>query len=75
MVYVAFVIDVFVRRMVGRRVSRNPTAVFVLDALEQALHARRQTDGLIHYSDRCSQYVSVRSTERLAEAALGDAHR
>jgi putative transposase len=51
MVYVAFVIDVFARRIVGWRVSRNPTAVFVLDALEQGLHAGRPTENLIHHSD------------------------
>ncbi len=70
MVYVAFVIDVFARRIVGWRVSRNPTAAFVLDALEQALHARRPTDSLIHHSDRGSQYVSIRYTERLSEAGI-----
>jgi transposase InsO family protein len=70
MVYVAFVIDVFASRIVGWRVSRNPTAAFVLDALEQALHARRPTDSLIHHSDRGSQYVSTRYTERLAEAGI-----
>jgi transposase InsO family protein len=69
-VYVAFVIDVFARMIVGWRVSRNPTAAFVLDALEQALHARRPTDSLIHHSDRGSQYVSIRYTERLAEAGI-----
>ncbi|MCW1843774.1 IS3 family transposase [Prosthecomicrobium hirschii] len=70
MVYVAFVIDVYARRIVGWRVSRNPTAAFVLDALEQALHARGPTDSLIHHSDRGSQYVSIRYTERLAEAGI-----
>lgn len=50
MVYVAFVIDVFARRIGDWRVSRNPTAAFVLDALKQALHARRPTDSLIHHS-------------------------
>lgn len=70
MVYVAFVIDVFARRIVGWRVSRNPTAAFVLDALEQALHDRKPTDSLIHHSDRGSQYVSIRYTERLAEAGI-----
>lgn len=54
----------------GWRFSRNPTAAFVLDALEQALHARRPTDSLIHHSDRGSQYVSIRYTERLAEAGI-----
>jgi putative transposase len=71
MVYVAFVINVFARRIVGWRVNRNPTAAFVLDALEQALHARRPADSLIHHSDRGSQYVSIRYTERLAEAGIG----
>jgi transposase InsO family protein len=69
-VYVAFVIDVYARRIVGWRVSRNPTAAFVLDALEQALHARRPTESLVHHSDRGSQYVSIRYTERLAEAGI-----
>lgn len=69
-VYVAFVIDVFARRIVGWRVSRNPTAAFVLDALEQALHARRPTESLVHHSDRGVQYVSIRYTERLAEAGI-----
>ena len=55
MVYVAFVIDVFARRIVGWRVSRNPTAAFGLDALDQALHARQPTESLIHHSDRESQ--------------------
>jgi len=70
MVYVAFVIDVFARRIVGWRVSRTQTASFVLDALEQALHARRPTESLIHHSDRGSQYVSIRYTERLSEARI-----
>ena len=67
--YVAFVVDVFARRMVGWRVSRAMTTDFVLDALEQALYARQpgDPDGLVHHSDRGSQYVSIRYTERLAE--------
>jgi transposase InsO family protein len=71
-VYVAFVIDVFARRIVGWRVSRSMQAGFVLDALEQALHDRRpaETDGLVHHSDRGSQYVSIKYTERLAEAGI-----
>ena len=69
-VYVAFVIDVYARRIVGWRVSRNPTAQFVLDALEQALHDRRPTESLIHHSDRGSQYVSIRYTERMDEAGI-----
>ena len=61
-VYVAFVIDVFARRIVGWRVSRTAHADFVLDALEQALHDRRPTKGgLIHHSDRGSQYVAIRT--------------
>ena len=65
-VYVAFVIDVFARRIVGWRVSRTAHADFVLDALEQALHDRRPVKGgLIHHSDRGSQYVAIRYTERL----------
>jgi putative transposase len=69
-VYVAFVIDVFARRIVGWRVSRNPTAAFALDALEQALHARRPTENFVHHSDRGVQYVSIRYTERLAEPGI-----
>ena len=70
-VYVAFVIDVFARRIVGWRVSRTAHAAFVLDALEQALHDRRPTKGgLTHHSDRGSQYVSICYTERLLEAGI-----
>jgi len=71
-VYVAFVIDVFARRIVGWRVSRSMRTDFVLDALEQALYARQpeRDDALIHHSDRGSQYVSIRYTERLAEAGI-----
>ena len=69
--YVAFVIDVFARRIVGWRVSSSMKTDFVLDALEQALHDRRpKSGGLIHHSDRGSQYVSIRYTERLAEAGI-----
>jgi transposase InsO family protein len=69
-VYVAFVIDVFARRIVGWRVSSSMQTDFVLDALEQALYARQPQDGLIHHSDRGSQYVSIRYSERLAEAGI-----
>lgn len=70
-VYVAFVIDAFARRIVGWRVSRSAHAGFVLDALEQALHERRPVGGgLVHHSDRGVQYVSIKYTERLAEAGL-----
>jgi transposase InsO family protein len=71
-VYVAFVIDAFARRIVGWRVSRTAHASFVLDALEQALHERRpiHRGGLVHHSDRASQYVSIQYTERLAEAGI-----
>lgn len=69
-VYVAFVIDVYARRIFGWRVSRGSTAAFVLDALEQALHDRRRVHSLIHHSDRGSQYVSIRYTERLADAGI-----
>ena len=70
--YVAFVIDVYARRIVGWKVSSTMRTDFVLDALEQALHARRPFDEgrLIHHSDRGSQYVSIRYTERLAEAGI-----
>jgi len=70
-VYVAFIIDVFARCIVGWRVSRTAHADFVLDALEQALHDRRPVKGgLIHHSDRGSQYVAIRYTERLLEAGI-----
>ena len=82
-VYVAFVIDVFARYIVGWRVSRTAHTIFVLDALEQALHQRRPRRGgqLIHHSDRGSQYVSIKYTDHLAEAGIepsvgsvGDSH-
>jgi transposase InsO family protein len=71
-VYVAFVIDVYARRIVGWRTSRTAHASFVLDALEQALHDRRPAHrgGLVHHSDRGSQYLSIKYTERLAEAGI-----
>ena len=69
-VHVAFVIDAFARRIVGWRVSRTAHAEFVLDALEQAVHQRQPGLGLIHHSDRGSQYLSIRYTERLAEAGI-----
>ncbi len=70
--YVAFVIDVFARRIVGWRVSNSMQTEFVLDALEQALYARQpeRDRSLIHHSDRGSQYVSIRYSERLAEAGV-----
>jgi len=70
-VYVAFVIDAYARRIVGWRVSRSAHAGFVLDALEQALHDRKPVSGdLVHHSDRGVQYVSIKYTQRLAEAGL-----
>ena len=71
-VYVAFVIDAFARRIVGWKVSTSATASFVLDALEQAIHARRPCadDGLIHHSDRGVQYLAMSYTQRLTEAEL-----
>lgn len=69
-VYVAFVIDVYARRIVGWKVSASAHTDFVLDALEQALHARRPKDTLIHHSDRGAQYVSIRYTQRLVEAGI-----
>ena len=71
-VYVAFVIDVYARFIVGWRVSRTAHADFVLDALEQALHDRKPVgkDGLVHHSDRGSQYLSIKYTERLVEAGI-----
>lgn len=70
--YVAFIIDVFARRIVGWRVSSSMKTDFVLDALEQALYARRRErdESLVHHSDRGSQYVSIRYSERLAEAGI-----
>ena len=70
--YVAFVIDVFARCIVGWRVSGSMHTDFVLDALDQALHARQpeRDRSLIHHSDRGSQYVSIRYGERLAEAGI-----
>lgn len=68
--YEAFVIDVFARRIVGWRVSNTMSTDFVLDALEQALYDRRPTECLTHHSDRVAQYVSIRYTERLAEAGI-----
>jgi putative transposase len=70
--YVAFVIDVFARRIVGWRVSTSMHTDFVLDALEQALYARQpqQHEALTHHSDRGSQYVSILYTERLAQAGI-----
>lgn len=72
MVYVAFVIDVFARKIVGWRVSTSMTTGFVLDALNQAICQRTpfEADKLIHHSDRGSQYLSIRYTERLAEAGI-----
>ncbi len=71
-VYVAFVIDTYARCIVGWRVSRTAHAGFVLDALEQALCERRPVKGagLVHHSDRGVQYVSIKYTERLAEAGI-----
>ena len=70
--YVAFVIDVYARRIVGWRVSHSMHTDFVLDALEQALYERQpeRAESLVHHSDRGSQYVSIRYTERLAEAGI-----
>lgn len=71
-VYVAFVNDVFARYIVGWRVSRTAHAGFVLDALEQAIHALCPSGAgnLVHHSDRGSRYVAIRYTERLAEAGI-----
>jgi putative transposase len=71
-VYVAFVIDVFSRRIVGWRVSTSLRSDLALDALEQALYARRRAEAgpLVHHSDRGGQYLSIRYTERLAEAGI-----
>ena len=71
-VYVAFVIDVFARRIVGWRVSTSMRTDFVLDALEQAIYARQgeTLTGLVHHSDRGTQYLSMRYTDRLADADI-----
>ncbi len=69
-VYVAFVIDTFARRIVGWRASRSLRTDLALDALEQALWARPDTADLVHHSDRGVQYLSIRYTERLAEAGI-----
>jgi transposase InsO family protein len=71
-VYTAFVIDAFARKIVGWRVSRSMAASFVLDALEQALSQRRpfRGGGLVHHSDRGSQYVAIKYTERLADFGI-----
>ena len=71
-VYVAFVIDIFARYIVGWRVSSSMQTDFVLDALEQALYARRheRESALVHHSDRGSQYVSIRYSERLSQAGI-----
>ncbi len=69
-VYVAFITDVFSRKIVGWRVSRSLRSDLALDALEQALHARSDLDQLVHHSDRGVQYVSIRYSERLAEAGI-----
>ena len=69
-VYVAFIFDVFSRLIVGWRVSRSLRSDLALDALEQALWARDGIEELVHHSDRGVQYVSIRYTERLAEAGI-----
>ena len=71
-VYVAFVIDVFARRIVGWRVSGSLATDFVLDALEQAIYDRRDAgvQDLVHHSDRGTQYLSMRYTDRLTEAGI-----
>ena len=69
-VYVAFVVDVFSRYIVGWRVLKHMQTDLILDALEQALWARGKPTGIIHHSDRGSQYLSIRYTDRLAEAGF-----
>ena len=70
MVYVAFVIDVFSRRIVGWRASAAMRTDLALDALDQALHARRPNERLVHHSDRGAQYLAIRYAERLADAGI-----
>jgi transposase InsO family protein len=69
-VYVAFITDVFSRKIVGWRVSSSLRSDLALDALEQALYARPDISQLVHHSDRGVQYLSIRYTERLAEAGV-----
>jgi putative transposase len=69
-VYVAFVIDVFARRVIGWRVARSMQTDLVLDALEQAIWSRSEIDGVIHHSDRGTQYLSIRYSERLIDAGV-----
>ncbi len=69
-VYAAFVIDVFSRRVIGWRVTRSMQTDLVLDALEQALWSRSRAKGVVHHSDRGSQYLSIRYTERLTQAGV-----
>ena len=69
-VYVAFIIDVFSRKIVGWRVLRTLSADLTLGALEQALRERQVGEGLIHHSDRGVQYLSIRYTKRLVEARI-----
>lgn len=69
-VFVAFVIDVYARMIVGWRVSTTMRTDLVLDALEQAIYARGKNDDLVHHSDRGSQYLSIRYSERLEEAGI-----
>ena len=69
-VYVAFIIDVYSRRIIGWRVARSMNTDLVLDALEQALWARSDAEGVVHHSDRGCQYLSIRYTERLQEAGV-----
>ena len=68
--YVAFVIDVFSRKIVGWRTTQSLRTDIALDALEQALWSRSDIEGLVHHSDRGVQYLSIRYTERLAEAGI-----
>jgi len=69
-VYVAFITDVFSRRIVGWRVSNSLRSDLALDALEQAIHGREGLENLVHHSDHGVQYLSIRYTERLAEAGI-----
>ncbi len=68
--YAAFIIDVFSRRIVGWRVATTMATDLVLDALEQAIHQRPDLKELVHHSDRGSQYLSIRYTERLADSGI-----
>lgn len=70
LIWVAFITDVYSRKIVGWRVTKSPDSALAIDALEQAVHAREVGEGLIHHSDRGVQYLSIKYTEKLAQAGI-----